>query len=72
MNIKWNAAGYTSNFSFVHQYGEDVLRQHRIPMDKCFGYKDINGASMVWMNENNFKLNKESIHKFIYGEVYAR
>lgn len=26
MNIKWNAAGYTSNFSFVHQYGEDVLR----------------------------------------------
>ena len=52
--------------------GEDVLRQHRIPMDKCFGYKDINGASMVWMNEKNFKLNKESIHKFIYGEVYAR
>ena len=52
--------------------GESVLRQHRIPMDKCFGYKDINGASMVWMNEKNFKLNKESIHKFIYGEVYPR
>jgi len=52
--------------------GEEVLRQHRIPMDKCFGYKDINGASMVWMNDKNFKLNKESIHKFIYGEVYGR
>lgn len=25
MNIKWNAQGYTDNFKFVHQYGEDVL-----------------------------------------------
>lgn len=52
--------------------GESVLSQHRIPMDGCYGYKDVNGASMVWMNEKNFKLNKESIHKFIYGEVYER
>lgn len=51
--------------------GEELVTQHRIPMDKCYGYKDVNGASMVWMNEKNFKLNKESIHKFIYGEYYA-
>lgn len=25
MNIKWNADGYTNNFSFVYQYGEGVL-----------------------------------------------
>lgn len=25
MNITWNAGDYTSSFSFVHQYGEDVL-----------------------------------------------
>ncbi|AQS05604.1 class I SAM-dependent methyltransferase [Clostridium beijerinckii] len=25
MNIKWNAKGYTKDFQFVHQYGEDVL-----------------------------------------------
>lgn len=25
MNIKWDAKGYTENFSFVHKYGEDVL-----------------------------------------------
>lgn len=25
MNIKWNAQGYTKDFQFVHQYGEDVL-----------------------------------------------
>lgn len=25
MNIKWDAKGYTDNFSFVHQYGEGVM-----------------------------------------------
>lgn len=25
MNIEWNARGYTRDFQFVHQYGEDVL-----------------------------------------------
>ncbi len=25
MNIRWDAQGYTDNFKFVHQYGEDVL-----------------------------------------------
>ena len=25
MNIKWNAKGYTKDFQFVHQYGENVL-----------------------------------------------
>ena len=26
MNNDWNAKNYTNNFSFVHQYGEDVLK----------------------------------------------
>lgn len=26
MNITWNANGYTQDFSFVHQYGEDVMK----------------------------------------------
>ena len=25
MNIKWDADKYTSNFSFVHQYGSSVM-----------------------------------------------
>lgn len=25
MNIQWDATGYTKNFGFVHQYGNDVL-----------------------------------------------
>lgn len=30
MNIKWNAHGYTEDFQFVHQYGEDVLNLFEI------------------------------------------
>ena len=26
MNIDWNAQNYTNHFSFVHRYGEDVLK----------------------------------------------
>lgn len=52
--------------------GEELIAQHRIPMDGCFSYKDVNGSTMTYMNEKNFKLNKESIHKFIYGDVYPR
>lgn len=25
MNIRWNAEGYTQNFSFVHEYGSDLI-----------------------------------------------
>lgn len=25
MNIQWNAEGYTQNFSFVHEYGSDLI-----------------------------------------------
>lgn len=25
MNIQWNAKGYTENFSFVHEYGSDLI-----------------------------------------------
>lgn len=25
MNVKWNADNYTSDFSFVHKYGNSVI-----------------------------------------------
>lgn len=31
MNIQWDAENYKENFSFVHQYGEDVLELIRQP-----------------------------------------
>lgn len=26
MNIRWDAEKYTADFSYVHQYGHDVMR----------------------------------------------
>ncbi len=50
--------------------GGEVVEQLRIPMDKKFGYKDFNGASLIYLSEKNLKLSIEAIHEFIYGESY--
>lgn len=50
--------------------GGAVLEQFRIPMDKKFGYKDFNGASLIYLSEKNLKLSIESIQEFIYGETF--
>ncbi len=52
--------------------GAALLEQHRVPMDKTFGYKDINGASLVYMNGKNLKTNIEALHEFIYGQSYYK
>jgi LCP family protein required for cell wall assembly len=52
--------------------GEPLIAQHRVPMDKTFGYKDINGASLVYMNDKNFKTNVEALQEFIYGQSYYK
>ncbi|MBQ8397659.1 MAG: methyltransferase domain-containing protein [Clostridia bacterium] len=45
MNIKWDAQGYTANFSFVHQYGGDLLNLLRIePGMTCLDLGCGNGA----------------------------
>ena len=51
--------------------GETLMEQHRVPMDKTYSYKQVNGASVIHMGPNSFKKNKESIHEFIYGEYIA-
>ncbi len=50
--------------------GEELLEQHRVPMDGCYSYKDINGASVIYLSTNNMKKNIQSIHEFIYGQYY--
>ncbi len=50
--------------------GEELLEQHRVPMDGCYSYKDINGASVIYLSTNNLKKNIQSIHEFIYGQYY--
>lgn len=52
------------------QQGEPLIEQHRVPMDGCYSYKDIDGASVIYMGSKNFPKNVQSIHEFIYGEYY--
>ena len=52
--------------------GEPLLAQHRLPMDKTYGYKDISGASLVYMNGSNLKKNIEALHEFIFGQSYYK
>ncbi len=50
--------------------GEELLQQHRVPLDKGYSYDTINGASVTTMNATQWKNAVESIHYFIYGEYY--
>ncbi len=50
--------------------GETLFTEHRLPMDHTFGYKTINGASLVYMNGKNLKKNIDALHEFIYGQSY--
>ena len=52
--------------------GEALIAQHRLPMDQTYGYKTVNGASLVYMNSKNFKTNIEALHEFIYGQSYYK
>ena len=56
MNITWNAQGYTDNFAFVHQYGEDVLELIDAP-NRSF-VVDVgcgNGALTAKLAEKGFR-----------------
>ena len=49
--------------------GEQLLQQHRVPLDKSYEYKDVSGASViVFKSEQYRKQNVQSIHDFIYGQ----
>ena len=52
------------------QQGETLIEQHRVPMDKTYSYKDINGSSVVYMGSTNFPKNVQALHEFIYGAYY--
>ncbi|MEG1471438.1 MAG: LCP family protein [Clostridia bacterium] len=54
------------------QSGELSLEQFRIPMDKKFGYKEFNGASLIYLSEKNMKRSIDSLHEFIYGQSYYK
>lgn len=57
-----------SNITEKMANGEELIQQHRIPMDKTYSYKTVNGSSVVYMGSKNFPKNIEALHEFIYGE----
>ena len=51
---------------------DSLIEQFRIPMDKTFGYSDVETSSgstmsVVFMSSANLQKNKEALHEFIYG-----
>ncbi len=51
--------------------GEEILGQHRVPMDKQYSYdKNASGGSVITMSETNWKNAIQSIHYFIYDNYY--
>ena len=57
MNINWDAKGYKENFSFVYEYGEDVVSLLKSP--KGAAVLDLgcgNGALSVKLLEKGYKV----------------
>ena len=47
--------------------GEELIEQHRVPMDKTYGYLDVDGASVLNLSSENWRVNVNAVHAFIYG-----
>lgn len=50
--------------------GEEVLSQHRVPLDRGYSYSQVNGASVITMSSRQWDNARQSIHYFIYGNYY--
>ena len=57
MNIEWNATNYTNHFSFVHKYGEDVLKLIDAPAEsRVLDLGCGNGALTKKLKELGFQV----------------
>ena len=50
--------------------GGQVLEEFRIPLDKKFGYRNVNGNSLIYLSDKNLKFSVEQMQEFIYGETF--
>lgn len=57
MNIKWNAQNYTENFSFVHEYGENVMELLKSPAgSRVIDLGCGNGALTAVLKEKGYQV----------------
>ncbi|NLB90230.1 MAG: hypothetical protein GX786_03295 [Clostridiales bacterium] len=60
----------SDSFQGASTGGKDFFTEFRIPMDKTYSYKDINGSSVISMGPNSLEKNITALHEFIYGQSY--
>ena len=48
--------------------GEELIEQHRVPMDKTYKYTDVEGSSVLELGSENWRINRDSVYHFIYDE----
>ncbi len=48
--------------------GENVLEQHRVPMDKTYSYATVNGSSVINLSTKQWNTNREALLSFIYEQ----
>ncbi|MBQ6529236.1 MAG: LCP family protein [Clostridia bacterium] len=58
----------TSDIIARAQSGEELIQQHRVPMDKTYKYLDVDGSSVINLSSENWKTNINALHAFIYEQ----
>ena len=60
-----------TNIAQKARSGEELLEQHRLPLDRTYNYLTLDSGSTVTnLSETGWKSNRESLHYFIYGDYY--
>ncbi len=50
---------------------DSLISQFRIPMEGYFRYETIDGSSVNYMSDENFRKTRDALHSFIYGTPAA-
>lgn len=51
--------------------GGEILLQFGIPMEKQYGWKTFNGASLLYISEGRLKTTLTALHEMLYGQSYV-
>ncbi len=48
--------------------GSELIEQHRVPMDKTYGYSTVDGSSVLDLTKDNWRINRDAVYNFIYSD----